>query len=294
MTANHKVKKINKETSVAVNTIIKVLMYTILIVLAASMVFPYLWMFFTSLKTGEEAMNQTSLSFFPKQWLFSNYLTTLNMVPLFDGAIRTFIVEITVIPIGTLVSALAAFAFSKLKMPKKNLLLLVLLSGTMIPYAAVMLPQYRIYQTLRLTNTLWPLILPGLFGNVMMMFFFIQYLKSIPNELVEAAKIDGASYLRIFFSIMLPLILPAIGVQVVFWFTGIWNDFFAPSLYLTSFDTQTLQPMLAKLQSEQGGGFVGLALAMCGAVISSLPILVIYIFFQRFFVESVAITGVKG
>lgn len=293
MIANQNLNQIKKE-SAAYNTVIKFLMYALLIFLAATMVFPYVWMVFTSLKTGEEAMNQTGLSFFPKQWLFSNYKTTIDMVPLFKGALRTMIVEVTVIPIGTLVSAMAAFAFSKLKMPKKNLLILILLSGTMIPYAAVMLPQYRIYQTLGLTNTLWPLILPGLFGNVMMMFFFIQYLKGIPNELVEAAKIDGAGYLKIFFSIMLPLILPAIGVQVVFWFTGIWNDFFAPSIYLTSYETQTLQPMLAKLQSEQGGGFVGLALAMCGAVISSLPILVIYIFFQRYFVESVAITGIKG
>lgn len=293
MTKDYHMKPIKKD-SVALDWIIKIVIYTILIILAITMVFPYVWMFFTSLKTGGEAMNQASLSFFPEQWLFSNYRRTLDMVPLFQGALRTMIVEVTVIPIGTLVSALAAFAFSKLRMPKKNLLLLVLLSGTMIPYAAVMLPQYRIYQTLGLTNTLWPLILPGFFGNVMMMFFFIQYLKSIPNELVEAAKIDGAGYLRIFFSIMLPLLLPAIGVQVVFWFTGIWNDFFAPSIYLTSFDTQTLQPMLAKLQSEQGGGFVGLPLAMCGAVISSLPILCIYIFFQRYFVESVAITGIKG
>lgn len=293
MTTNYTVKQIKKDSK-TIDWVIKITFYTILIVLAFTMVFPYIWMILTSLKTGEEAMNQTSLNLFPEKWLFSNYRTTLEMVPLFSGALRTMIVQLAVIPMGTLVSALAAFAFAKLKMPRKNLLLLVLLSGTMIPYAAVMLPQYRIYQTLGLTNTLWPLILPGFFGNVLMMFFFIQYLKGIPNELIEAAKIDGAGYLRIFFSIMFPLLLPAIGVQVVFWFTGIWNDFFAPSIYLTSYDTQTLQPMLAKLQSEQGGGFVGLALAMCGAVISSLPILLIYIFFQRYFVESVAITGIKG
>lgn len=290
----YKLKKINPEVAKTLDIVTKVLMYAILIILALSMVFPYIWMFLTSLKTGQEAMNQLSINIFPHQWLFSNYAKTLEMVPMFDGFVRTMIVELTVIPIGTLVSALAAFAFSKLKMPFKSGLLIILLSGTMIPYAAVMLPQYRIYQTLGLVNTLWPLILPGFFGNVMMMFFFIQYLKGIPNELVEAAKIDGAGYIRIFFSIMFPLILPAIGVQVVFWFTGIWNDFFAPSLYLTNFDSQTLQPMLAKLQSEQGGGFVGLPLAMAGSVLSSLPILLIYIIFQRFFVESVAITGVKG
>ena len=293
MTATKRINP-NKKYEKTFDYTIRILIYAVLIFLAISMVFPYIWMFLTSLKTGEEAMNQTSLVFLPQQWLFSNYRKTLDTVPLFKGALRTMIVEVTVIPVGTLVSALAAFAFSKLKMPKKNMFLLILLSGTMIPYAAVMLPQYRIYQTLKLTNTLWPLILPGLFGNVMMMFFFIQYLKGIPNELVEAAKIDGAGYLRIFFTVMLPLILPAIAVQVVFWFTGIWNDFFAPSLFLVDYKTQTLQPMLAKLQNEQGGGFVGLPLAMCGAVISSLPILVLYIFFQRFFVESVAITGIKG
>jgi len=271
----------------------RVFIYIVLVVLAFTMVFPYIWMVFTSFKTGLEAMDTTTLKLFPEKWLWSNYSDVFNTVPFLKGVAKTMIIEVTVIPIGTLVSAIAAFSFAKLKMPFKNGFLLILLSGTMIPYAALMLPQFRVYMNLNMYNTLWPLILPGLFGNVMMMFFFVQYLKGIPSELVDAAKIDGASYIQIFFKTMLPLIMPAIAVQVVFWFTGIWNDFFAPSIYLTNYDAQTLQPMLAKLAGSSSSGVVGLPLVMCGAVISSLPILVLYIFFQRYFVESVAITGIK-
>ncbi|MDR0832313.1 MAG: carbohydrate ABC transporter permease [Bacillales bacterium] len=272
----------------------KTVVYIILIALSFIMIFPYVWMIFTSLKTGLEAMDTTTLKLFPEKAMWINYQDLFKAVPFLKGVGKTMLIEITVIPIGTLVSALAAFSFSKLRLPFKNFFLLLLLSGTMIPYAALMLPQFRVFYALHMYNTLWPLILPGLFGNVIMMFFFIQYLKGIPTELIEAAKIDGAGYLRIFFQIMFPLIMPAIAVQVVFWFTGIWNDFFGPSIYLTNFNTQTLQPMLAKLSSEVGGGVVGLPRIMAGAVVSSLPILVLYLFFQKYFVESIAITGLKG
>jgi multiple sugar transport system permease protein len=285
-----KTKYIKAGLDVSVKTII----YVFLIGLSLIMVFPYIWMIFTSFKTGIEAMDTTSLKLFPQKFMFSNYAQVFANIPFLKGAWKTIIIEITVIPVGTMVSALAAFAFSKLRLPYKNFFLVLLLSGTMIPYAALMLPQFRVFYSLHMYNTLWPLILPGLFGNVIMMFFFIQYLKTIPTELVEAAKIDGCGYFQIFFQIMLPLIMPAIAVQVVFWFTGIWNDFFAPSIYLTNYDTQTLQPMLAKLSSENASGVVGLPLIMCGAVISSLPILVLYLFFQKYFVESIALTGVKG
>ncbi|MDR2828898.1 MAG: carbohydrate ABC transporter permease [Acholeplasmatales bacterium] len=288
--SNNKKQKIYKTLNVSGRVII----YIILIVLAFTMVFPYLWMIFTSFKTGIEAMDTTTLKLFPNVWMFENYKKVFETVPFTKGVLKTMIIEISVIPIGTLVSALAAFAFAKLKMPFKNGFLLILLSGTMIPYAALMLPQFRVFQQLNMLNTLWPLILPGLFGNVMMMFFFVQYLKSMPSELIDAAKMDGANYIQIFFKIMFPLILPAMAVQIVFWFTGIWNDFFGPSIYLTQFASQTLQPMLAKLSSDNSGGVVGLPLVMCGSVISSLPILVLYIFFQKYFVESVAITGLKG
>jgi multiple sugar transport system permease protein len=266
--------------------------YLILSLVVLSMLFPYLWMLLTSFKDRFEAIS-LRLKFFPEKYIWENYVNVFKTVPLLKGVAKTLIVEAAVVPVGTVVSALAAFSFAKLRLPFKTFFLMVLLSGTMIPYAALMLPQFRAFYAMNMYNTLWPLILPGLFGNVMMMFFFIQFMKGIPTALIEAAKIDGSGYLRIFFTIMLPLMGPALAVQIVFWFTGIWNDFFAPSLYLIHYDTMTLQPMLAKLNNDNAAG-VNLPLIMTGAVLASIPIIVLYAAFQRFFVESVAITGIKG
>jgi multiple sugar transport system permease protein len=266
--------------------------YVILSLVALSMLFPYLWMLLTSFKDRFEAIS-LELKFFPKNFIWDNYSKIFTTVPLLKGVSKTLIVEAAVIPVGTFVSALAAFSFSKLRLPAKTAFLMVLMSGTMIPYAALMLPQFRAFYALKMYNTLWPLILPGLTGNVMMMFFFIQFMKGIPTALIEAAKIDGASYLRVFLTIMLPLMGPALAVQIVFWFTGIWNDFFAPSIYLIQYQTMTLQPMLAKLNNDNSAG-VNLPFIMTGAVLASVPIIILYAAFQRLFVESVAITGIKG
>jgi multiple sugar transport system permease protein len=267
--------------------------YAVLSVLGLTMLFPYLWMAATALKGRMEAMDTTRLALFPRTPMWGNFSEVFRTVPFVGGVSKTLLLELAIVPVGTLASAAAAFAFAKLPLPFKSGLLLLLMSGTMVPYAALMLPQYRAFQALRMTNTLWPLILPGLFGNVMMMFFFIQYLKGVPTALAEAAEIDGAGYFRIFAGVYLPLIGPALAVQVIFWFTGIWNDFFGPSVYLTRYETMTLQPMLAKLNNDNAAG-VNLPVIMAGAALSSVPILVLYAAFQRFFVESVAISGIKA
>lgn len=269
-----------------------VLIYVFLISIALILIFPYVWMLLTSFKDDYEAMSLT-LTLFPKEWIFSNYEEIWSVVPFLSGVWNTIKVEVSVIGIGTFVSALAAFAFSKLHLPAKNFWLLFLMSGMMVPYAALMMPQYRAFYELKMTDTLLPLILPGLFGNISMMFFFIQYMKGIPNAIIEAAKIDGAGYMKIFTTIMLPMTKTAIAAQVIFWFTGIWNDYFAPAIYLKDQTKMTLQPMMAFINSNNSGG-TNLPLIMAGAVLSSLPMLIIYSTCQKFFVESMAISGVKG
>jgi multiple sugar transport system permease protein len=126
-----------------------------------------------------------------------------------------------------------------------------------------------------------------------MMFFLITYMKGgIPDALVESAKIDGASYLTIFFKIGLPLSKPAIAAQAIFWFVGIWNDFFGPSIYLTNPDVQTLQVYLNSLLSSNASG-VELPILMAGSVLASLPMIVIFFCFQNFFINSIALSGMK-
>ena len=209
-----------------------------------TMVFPYLWMFLTSFKTTTEAWADPP-TLIPTKWLIDAYERILLDEKFYMSIVYTLVIEVSVIVVGTFFSTLAAFSFAKIRFKHKKFLLLLMMSSMMVPYAAVMLPQYRVFQEFELTETLWPLILPGLFGNVSMMFFLITYMKGgIPDALVESAKIDGASYLTIFFKIGLPLSKPAIAAQAIFWFVGIWNDFFGPSIYLTNPKVQTLQVYL--------------------------------------------------
>ena len=257
-----------------------------------TMVFPYLWMFLTSFKTTTEAWADPP-TLIPTKWLIDAYERILLDEKFYMSIVYTLVIEVSVIVVGTFFSTLAAFSFAKIRFKHKKFLLLLMMSSMMVPYAAVMLPQYRVFQEFELTETLWPLILPGLFGNVSMMFFLITYMKGgIPDALVESAKIDGASYLTIFFKIGLPLSKPAIAAQAIFWFVGIWNDFFGPSIYLTNPKVQTLQVYLNSLLSSNASG-VELPILMAGSVLASLPMIVIFFCFQNFFINSIALSGMK-
>ncbi len=276
----------------AKRTAVSAVLYTLLCIIAVITIFPYLWMLLTTFKEPLEAMS-TSMSFFPEVFKVDSYFKLMEQTPSFFRAmLNTLIVEVAVVPIGTLVSALAAFAFAKMRLPHKRFFLLFLMSGMMVPYAALLLPQYRAFSEIGWVKTLLPLIIPGLFGNVSMMFFFIQYMKSTPTALIEAGRIDGASWLKIFFKVVLPVMVPALAAQVVFWFLGIWNDFFAPSIYLAGSDWITLQAMLSAL-NDNNLRRPDLPLVMAGATISSIPIIAVYLFFQKYFIQSLALTGIK-
>lgn len=288
-------KRFNENASAgrtALHILSRVIIYALLIVGAFILMFPYFWMLLTSFKDDYEAMS-LKLVLFPTKWIFSNYKEIWTVVPLLRGVWNTLVVEVSVIAVGTFVSSMGAFSFAKLKLRHKNFWLLFLMSGMMVPYAALMMPQFRAFMALNMFDTLWPLILPGLFGNISMMFFLIQYMRGVSNAFFEAAKIDGAGYMRMFISVMLPMVKTALAAQIIFWFIGIWNDYFAPAIYLKSYETMTLQPMMARINSDNAGG-TNLPLIMAGAVLSSIPMFVIYITCQKYFIESLAISGVKG
>lgn len=258
---------------------------------AITMIFPYLWMLLTSFKSTNEAYG-LPMTLLPTEWLIGAYKGIISDSKFYMSVVYTLLIEVSVIIVGTLVSTLAAFAFAKLKFKGKKALLLLLMSSMMVPYAAVMLPQYRAFQNMMLTETLAPLILPGLFGNISMTFFLVTYMKEgIPDSLIESAKIDGSSYFQMFIKLALPLAKPAIAAQAIFWFVGIWNDFFAPSIYLTG-EVKTLQVYLNSLISSEGSG-IELPTLMAGSVLASLPMMIIFFAFQNFFINSIAFSGMK-
>ncbi|WP_244244739.1 carbohydrate ABC transporter permease [Marinilactibacillus kalidii] len=269
-----------------------ILIVILLSIGAITMVAPLLWMVTTSFK------DRSSVFSLPPQWIpdpfqLDAYIRLFDMSTLRTGIQNSMIVTLTVTTIGTLTSSMAAFSFAKLKLPYKNFIFLILLAGLMIPYPTIMIPQYVIFSNLGWINTLLPLIVPGLFGNVVMIFFLRQYLSNIPDSIIEAAKIDGASYFTIYARLIMPAIKPAVAAQFILWFMASWNDYLAPLIYLRSPEKQTLQVVIANLNSTYAIQ-TDYPLIMAGSVISLIPVLTVFIIFQKQIIESVALSAVKG
>lgn len=270
------------------NTII----FLVLLIGAVVMIAPLLWMISTSLK------DKSGVFSLPPQWIPDPFITDaykrlFELDQLWTGVKNSIIVSFSVTIVGTITSSLAAFSFAKLRLPFKNMVFLLLLIGIVIPYPSIMIPQFVIFSKIGWVNTLLPLIVPGMFGNITMIFFLRQYLSNVPDSIVEAAKIDGASYFQIFAKLIVPAIKPAIAAQFILWFMGAWNDYLAPLLYLNSPEKQTLQVVIANLNASYAIQ-TDYPLIMAASVVSLIPVLAIFIIFQKQIIESVALSAVKG
>lgn len=305
MTYKEEINVVNYKRKTILNKTLFIVASVIVGISAFVMIFPYVYMVVSALKSQKEILSSSSVlkNFFPKNpnWkIFKEIFTgneryTVKQFNFLDSVKNTMIIEILVVPIGTFVSALAAFAFAKMHFKGKNVILMILLVSMMIPFATVMLPQYRMWRELRLINTLWPLIIPGLFGNMGMMLFLITTIKSnVPDSLIEESRVEGVGWFGIFFKVVLPLIKPAIIAQMLFWFVGIWNDFFGPSIYLTDPEIKTVQVLIMSLNSTAGAELGDLPFVMAAAFISSLPIILLFILMNKAFVQTNATAGIKG
>ena len=273
-------------------TIGNVIVTIILSIGSVVMVAPLAWTFSTSLKTRDGVFA------LPPQWMpdpviWDNYLRVWTAGPLLSGIQNSLIVACSVTIIGSLTSAIAAFAFAKLRMPFKDVIFVGLLAGLMIPFPTIMIPQFMVFASIGWVDTLLPLIVPGLFGNIIMIFFLRQYLSSVPDSIIEAARIDGASYLQIFFRLIFPAIRPALAAQFILWFMAVWNDYLAPIIYLNTPENQTLQLVIANFNAQYAIQ-TDYPLIMAASFIALLPVLIVFVVFQRQIIESVALTGAKG
>ncbi len=271
---------------------VNVIVLILLCLGAIVMIFPLVYMIFASFMTKNQILS-ANFSLFPNPWKWGKYSEVLAKPEFLRGVRNTLIVEIPVLLVGSFTSSLAAFSFSKLKFKGKNGIFLGLLATMMIPFAVVMIPQYVMFTRMGLTNNLLPLILPGLFGNVSVIFFLRQNLTSIPDALVEAAKIDGCGYFKIYSSVFLPLMKGALMTQVILWFMGIWNDYLAPTIFVSKDKWYTLQVVIRMFNSSYAVNS-DYPLIMAASVLSLLPTLALFFFFQRYIIESMALTGVKG
>ena len=276
----------------AQNRVVNTILFVVLALGAVVMIAPLLWMATTALKTKAEVFA------LPPVWIpdapqWDTFVRMWTEAPILSGFKNSIIVAGTVTIVGSITSSLAAFALAKMRLPFKNAIFLGLLTGLMIPFPTLMIPQFVMFSKIGWVDTLLPLIVPLLFGNIVMIFFLRQYLSSVPDSMVEAAKIDGASYLQVFRKMIFPLIRPAIAAQFILWFMTIWNDYLAPILYLNTESKQTLQVVIANLNVEYATQR-DYPLIMAASFVALLPILIVFLIFQRQIIESVALTGTKG
>lgn len=267
--------------------ILNVVSYAILILGSFAMLAPLVWMLSTALKSSQFTIYSTPLF---GELYFSNFVNVFRTIPLMEGFKNSLLVAVPSIVIGSLVSAMAAYAFAKIDFKFKNIIFVLLLGVIMIPFPVIMIPQYYIFTDLNWIGTLLPLIVPKMLGNIMMIFFLKQYLENIPDSLIESAKIDGAGQFRIFVSIILPLIKPALAAQMILWFMGVWNDYLAPNLFSAA--TPTLPVVIASLVSFTDTQ-TETHLNMAASIISIIPVVGVFAIFQRQIIDSVILSGTK-
>lgn len=267
------------------------IIFVLLLLGAVVMVFPLIYMIATSFMTKNQILSGT-LTILPDPILIGKYSEVLKKGQFINGIFNSLKVAIPVLIIGGFTSSLAAFGFAKMRFRGKNALFLALLATIMIPFAVVMIPQYVMFTKLGWTNTLLPLIIPGCFGNVSIIFFLRQNLIGIPDDLMEAAKLDGCGYFRTFLQIFMPLMKGALATHLMLWFMGIWNDYLAPTIFLRSEKNWTLQVVIRSFNSYYAIQS-DYALIMAASVIAMIPTMALFFIFQRMIIESIAISGIK-
>ena len=269
-------------------------MHALLIIFSIIFVFPLFWMLSVSLQTQAEMM--TTVGFWdqliPNSWRFLNYVDVFHEIPFMRYFLNSAIVTVACL-IGTIASSsVVAYAFSRLRWPGREAIFNIMLATIMLPSFVLIVPTFRMYSTLGLVDTWFPLILPSFLGGGATNVLLIQqFYKTVPQELSEAAKIDGAGHLKIWSTIMLPLCTPVIATVAIFTFLFTWNDFMNPLIYINDSNLYTLSLGIKAFQSQSG---VEWGYLMAASVISMIPALLVFIFAQKYFVEGVKMTGLKS
>ncbi|WP_253297965.1 carbohydrate ABC transporter permease [Paenibacillus sp. MSJ-34] len=257
---------------------------------ALVMAVPFLWMLSTSLK-------QQGLEFemppkwIPENFVWENYRFVLFESDILQGFMNTMLIISLPCLVGLFTSALAASAFARLQFPGRNVLFIMLLATMMIPGVVTMIPSFILFKSIGWVDSWLPLIVPGMFGAAAAVFLLRQFFMTIPKELEDAAKIDGLGPFLIFFRILLPLSKPVLITQGLLNFLAGYNDYLGPLIYINSPEKYTLQLVLASFQGFYSSQWTYI---LAGSTLALIPSLLLFIFAQKYFVEGIALTGMKG
>jgi multiple sugar transport system permease protein len=260
--------------------------------LCASLVitlFPFIWMVSTSFKGPAEIFTQTP-TFIPENPTLENYEKLLTQANLGRSFFNSLVFAIGMMVLSVFFNAMAAYAFAKLSFPGREKIFSLLLLTMMVPGQVTMMPVFLILKNLGLLNTFTGLILPGI-GSVFGIFMLRQFMHAVPEEILEAARIDGCSEFRIFYGIMLPLCRPILATLAIFSFIGAWNEFFWPLIIMLREDMQTLPVALANLNGQFNTDW---GLLMSGSVLVVIPVILVFLLAQKHYIKGIAAGGVKG
>lgn len=277
----------------------RVIVYIFLYLGAAVCLVPFYWLIRSSLMDMNQIF-QFPLVWFPSPLRFENYVEALTALPFGRYFINTTFIVVSCVA-GIIISCtLSAYGFSRIKWPGRDVVFAIVMTSIMLPYFATLIPSFVMWKSVGLVNTYVPLILPSWFGvgtasifggGMFNIFLLRQFFRSLPKELDEAAFIDGAGHFRIFYSIIVPLSKPAIICTGLFTFLNTWNDFIGPLIYLNGEEKYTLQLGLRT--------FIGMYasqwhLMMAAATVVLIPVIILFLIGQKYFVEGIATTGIKG
>jgi multiple sugar transport system permease protein len=266
----------------------QVLKYVILVAGIAIMILPFLWMVSTSLKKGGQTMVFPP-KFIPNPATIGNYQDIFEQFPMLTFLLNSIIVAVLSTAGTILVATMSAYAFARMHFKGRDKLFLLYLATMMIPTQVTMIPQFILLKNLNWIDTYQGLIVPNIFG-VFAVFLMRQAFLSLPKELEEAAFIDGANHLTVCFKILLPLVKPTIATLAIFTFMQSWNNYLWPLIVTSSSKMATLPLGLAMLQGQYATNW---NLVMAGVIISVVPILAVYIFAQKYFIQGMTMAGMK-
>lgn len=268
----------------------KICVYIILLLLAAVMIIPFLWMLSASIKSDREVFQMNPFQWIPDIPKWSNYKDIWTRIPLLKFVENTVFLTLVVTLFQLLTSSFAAYSFAKLNFKHKKGLFLAYIATIAMPWQVYMVPQFLMMRKFGLNDKLTAIICLQAF-SAFGVFLMKQFYEGIPDDLCEAARIDGMSEYRIYASIMLPLSKPALSTLTIFTFVNTWNDYLGPLIYLKSPAKKTIQLGLKLFISQYSSDY---GLIMAGSVVSLIPVIIVFLFLQKYFVEGVAATGIKG
>ncbi|MDD3334347.1 MAG: carbohydrate ABC transporter permease [Eubacteriales bacterium] len=267
----------------------KIGIHIVLLLGSIIMIFPFIWMILTSFKTQGEAIMIPPI-IFPANWNLSNYSEVMRTLPFDALYVNTLLLIFWRVLCASVFSSMAGFAFAKLEFPLKKLFFAIILTQLMLPSQVFIIPQYMILSSMNMLNTIFALVFPGLvsaFGT----FFLRQFYLSLPNDLMEAAKLDGCNVMQTFIKVMAPLTKTAVMALAVFTALFAYSDMMWPLIVNMNIDKMTLAAGISSLQGQHSTKY---PIMMAGSALAMIPMLILYIAFQRQFIEGIALTGTKA